>query len=103
MKKTLKNGQEIDLKDILSQEEKERVKQLHWDEGTLFEEEYYYTLAMNNPQLKEVLDEAYEEIDKEFGGVYTKDVPLEEDFIYCEADLARMQLLDTWLEIGLYD
>lgn len=89
-----------DLKNLLTQEQKEWLCTLHWKEGTLFEEEYYYDLMTDNEQLRAIFDEATQEANKEFG--FGPDYEFEcED--YDEWLLWRMQYMDEKLGVGLYN
>lgn len=97
-----------DYKNILTPEEKENICALHWNEGTLFEDEYYQSLMDTNEELKQVyeqcLKETCEELNYSYDDYLKGDIDFWlDDYDYDEFLLLLMQKLNDKLGVGLYD
>lgn len=95
-------------KKLLTQEQKEELCYLHWEQGTLFEDDMYQHLISNskNEHLKEIyykcLKEACEEQEIDYDEYCKGNIEFwDED--YDELLLLHMQKLNEVLGVGLYD
>ena len=94
------------FENILNQEEKERLDYLHWNEGTLFENEYYQELMLTNGELEQCYLKTLKETCDELGYDYDKYLKGDEEYWYEDYDeflLLHMQKLNDLLEVGLYE
>lgn len=92
------------MSDILTQEQKQNIINLHWLEGTMEEHFYYKKLIYieNNTRLKDVYEKCVQEIVEKYGYGGT-DYQWDwdnEDYEVWELDL--MGLLDEKLSVGVY-
>lgn len=85
----------------LTQEDKDKLCFYHWEEGTLWEDEYYHELFDKYEWLENVYNECVNETIKTLGyGGTCYEFECEE---YDEWLLFLMQELDERLEVGLYE
>lgn len=96
------------VKKLLTQKQKERLCYLHWNSGTMAENDFYLGLLSKNNDLNKVYDEivkeAIEELNFNYDDYLKGDIDFWlGDYDYDEFLLLLMQKLDEKLEVGLYD
>lgn len=96
------------MKDLLTQEQKDEIINLHWNYGSFEEHDYYKMLAKENEEIKKIYDESIEEV----LNLYATQIPKEEyyngnyEWDYNEFDefeLNLMATLDEKLNVGVYE
>lgn len=96
------------VKKLLTQKQKERLCYLHWNLGTMAEDDFYLELLSKNKELNKIYDEtvkeAIEELNFNYDDYLKGDIDFWlDDYDYDEFLLLLMQKLDEKLEVGLYD
>lgn len=94
------------MKELLTQEQKDELCRLHWNEGTLWEDAYYQDLCQENKELRNIYKKCFQEALKECNVTYEQYLEDTMD-IYAEYHdemlLLLMQKLNDELQVGLYE
>lgn len=95
---------------ILTQEQKDELCRLHWNEGSLEEHMYYRELMEHNKDLKAIYEESWKEVVKKYNPTIPQSYEeTMSDFVileyneYDEFELNLMATLDEKLNVGLYE
>lgn len=103
----------MNKENILTQEQKDMIIDLHWNSGSLEEHMYYRQLMEHNEDLKAIYEESWKEVVEK----YNPTIPTTyEEFISCmehidfdlceeydEFELNLMATLDEKLNVGVYE